>query len=163
MGILDGSFFRWGKSDGAGKSSSKPKSVSPHSTQFAHSHTGPNSTNSAQSQHSLRKDLLKVVLFVLDEARLAGPLNATAPAPVRHAELMTAIAATLHRPLWPLRIPKRLLRAGVGEVAELFVDGQRVTPDRLQALGFEFRYATIDAALREALAPTGRAAASVDG
>jgi hypothetical protein len=51
-----------GKGDSAGKSSSRPKSVSPHSTQFAHSHTGPQSTTSAQSQHSLRKDLLKVVL-----------------------------------------------------------------------------------------------------
>ena len=108
-------------------------------------------------------DLLDVVSFVLDEAKLAGPLNATAPTPVRHAELMSAIAATLRRPLWPLRIPGRLLRASVGEVAELFVDGQRVTPDRLQALGFEFRYATIEAALRQALAPTARAAASVDG
>ena len=108
-------------------------------------------------------DLLDVVSFVLDEAKLAGPLNATAPTPVRHTELMTAIAATLRRPLWPLRIPGRLLRASVGEVAELFVDGQRVMPDRLQALKFEFRYATIDAALRQALAPTARAAASVDG
>ena len=56
-------------------------------------------------------DLLGVVCFVLDEATLAGPLNATAPTPVRHAELMAAMAATLRRPLWPLRIPARLLRA----------------------------------------------------
>jgi len=108
-------------------------------------------------------DLLDAVTFVLDEARLAGPFNATAPAPVRHAELMAAIAATLGRPLWPIRIPARLLRAAVGEVAELFVDGQRVTPDRLQALGFKFRYATIDAALRKSLGRPTRAAASVGG
>ena len=101
--------------------------------------------------------------FVLDEARLAGPLNATAPVPVRHTELMTTLAATLRRPLWPVHIPARLLRAGVGEVAELFVDGQRVMPDRLQALGFKFRYATIDSALRQALEPAEHAGASVNG
>jgi uncharacterized protein (TIGR01777 family) len=109
------------------------------------------------------EDLLGVVQFVLDEAKLAGPLNATAPMPVRHAELMTEIAATLHRPLWPARIPARVLCACVGEVAELFVAGQRVTPDRLQALEFEFRYATIDAALRNALGTQERSTASVDG
>jgi uncharacterized protein (TIGR01777 family) len=96
-------------------------------------------------------DLLRVVLFALDQETLAGPLNATAPHPVRHTELMTTIAATLHRPLWPVLIPARLLRFGLGELAELFVDGQRVVPDRLRALGFEFRYPTIEAALEQAL------------
>jgi NAD dependent epimerase/dehydratase family enzyme len=38
-----------------------------------------------------------------------------------------------------------------------------VTPDRLQALKFEFRYATIDAALRNALGMQERSTASVDG
>jgi uncharacterized protein (TIGR01777 family) len=100
-------------------------------------------------------DLLDVIAFVLAETTLAGPLNATAPTPVRHEELMAAMAATLRRPLWPVRVPARLLRAGLGELAELFVDGQRVTPDRLQALKFRFRYPTIDAALEHALARGG--------
>jgi hypothetical protein len=106
-------------------------------------------------------DLLGVICFVLDEATLAGPLNATAPTPVRHAELMAAMAATLRRPLWPLRIPAGLLRAGLGELAELFVDGQRVTPERLLALKFRFRYPTIGAAIEHALGPTARAAETV--
>ena len=108
-------------------------------------------------------DLLDVILFALDQETLAGPLNATAPNPVRHAELMAAIAAKLHRPLWPVRIPARLLRAGLGELAELFVDGQRVTPDRLLALKFTFRYATIDAALEQALAPAAEPETRVRG
>ena len=101
-------------------------------------------------------DLLDLIAFVLAEGRLAGPLNATAPEPVRHEELMATMAATLRRPLWPVRVPARILRAGLGELAELFVDGQRVTPDRLLALKFRFRYATIDTALEQALAPRAR-------
>ncbi|RPI64264.1 MAG: DUF1731 domain-containing protein, partial [Lysobacterales bacterium] len=107
-------------------------------------------------------DLLDVVCFVLDEKSLAGPLNATAPTPVRHAELMAAMAATLRRPLWPVRIPAGLLRAGFGELAELFVEGQRVTPERLLALKFKFRYSTIGGALEQALGPAARAAAAVN-
>jgi uncharacterized protein (TIGR01777 family) len=98
-------------------------------------------------------DLLDLILFVLDEATLAGPINATAPSPVRHAELMAAIAATLRRPLWPFKVPARLLTLALGELAELFVAGQRVLPVRAQALGFEFRYPKIEAALAEALGP----------
>ena len=102
-------------------------------------------------------DLLDLIAFVLAEATLAGPLNATAPVPVRHEELMATIAATLRRPLWPVRVPARLVRAVIGELAELFVDGQRVTPDRPLALKFKFRYATIEAALEQALAVSPRA------
>ena len=97
-------------------------------------------------------DLLALVLFVLDERTLAGPLNATAPEPARHMEVMTAIAAALGRPLWPLPVPARLLGAVLGELAELFVAGQRVVPERARALGFVFRHATIDAALTDLLA-----------
>jgi uncharacterized protein (TIGR01777 family) len=96
-------------------------------------------------------DLVEAVLFVLDQETLAGPLNATAPEPVRHGELMATMAAQLHRPLWPMRIPAGTLRWMLGELAELFVDGQRVTPERLLALKFEFRYPTIDSALEQLL------------
>ena len=94
-----------------------------------------------------RDDLIELFLFVLDQETLAGPLNATAPTPVRHAELMEAIAVSLGRRLWPVNVPAKLLRTVLGELAQLFVDGQRVTPDRALALGFHFRYATIGAAL----------------
>ena len=102
-------------------------------------------------------DLTDIVLFALDQETLAGPFNAVAPEPVSHAELMRTIATTLHRPLWPVRIPAAPLRAALGELAELFVDGQRVVPERLIALKFEFRYPTIAAALEQALAKRGDA------
>ena len=108
-------------------------------------------------------DLLDLISFVLAEKTLAGPVNATAPVPVRHDELMKTIASTLRRPLWPVRIPASILRFGLGELAELFVDGQRVTPDRLLALKFRFRYATLGAALEQALASTPHAATAVKG
>jgi uncharacterized protein (TIGR01777 family) len=105
-------------------------------------------------------DLLALMLFVLDRQTLAGPLNATAPTPVRHAELMTAIAAALRRRLLPLAVPAFVLRGALGELAELFVDGQRVLPERATALGFRFRYATIGAALAQIFAPAKAAAPS---
>jgi NAD dependent epimerase/dehydratase family enzyme len=55
-------------------------------------------------------------------------------------------------------VPAIVLRAALGELAELFVDGQRVLPKRALELGFTFRYETIDSALH-ALLTRGRAAA----
>ena len=76
---------------------------------------------------------------------------------------MTTVAATLHRPLWPVSIPAPVLRGGLGELAELFVAGQHVVPDRLRALGFVFRYPTIEAALEQALGRRAAAAERVSG
>jgi uncharacterized protein (TIGR01777 family) len=103
-------------------------------------------------------DLAELFLFVLEQETLAGPLNATALAPMRHEDFMAAMAAALRvRPLW-IRVPERALRAGLGELAQFFVDGQRVVPERATALGFRFRYATAGAALENLLAPSAGAA-----
>jgi uncharacterized protein len=104
-----------------------------------------------------RDDLLELCVFLLERGDIVGALNATAPNPVRHIELMRSIAATLGRRLLPLAVPALVLRCALGELAELFVDGQRVLPKRALELGFRFRYETLDAALRALLAP-GRAA-----
>jgi len=97
-------------------------------------------------------DLLRLVLFVLDRRTLTGALNATSPEPVRNADFMAALAATLKRPLWPVRIPAPLVRAALGELAELFVDGQRVVPERALELGFLFKHPELAGALSDLLA-----------
>jgi uncharacterized protein (TIGR01777 family) len=98
-------------------------------------------------------DLLELVLFVLGKKTLTGALNATAPEPVRAEAFMRALAGTLRRPLWPVRIPAPVVRGALGELAELFVDGQRVVPARALELGFRFAHPEIAGALRQLLAP----------
>jgi hypothetical protein len=94
-------------------------------------------------------DLIELIVFVLDQRTLAGPINATAPEPVTHRQFMHTLAASMQRRLLPFAVPACLLRAALGELAQLFVDGQRVMPARAQALGFEFRYPGLDAALAD--------------
>jgi uncharacterized protein (TIGR01777 family) len=103
-------------------------------------------------------DLVALIQFVLEQETLAGPCNATAPQAVRHERFMRALANTLDRHLWPLAVPARLLRSVLGELAELFVDGQRVIPERAIALGFEFKYPGIDNALSAALGASAQLA-----
>lgn len=85
-------------------------------------------------------------------AEVEGPVNLTAPAPVTNREFTKRLAEVLHRPaLLPIPSfgPKLLLG---GELADaLLYTGQRVLPAKLQASGYRFEHASLDAALRAAL------------
>ncbi|MFM2152206.1 MAG: hypothetical protein RL199_641, partial [Pseudomonadota bacterium] len=93
-----------------------------------------------------RDDVVRLVLHALDTPTVAGPVNATAPEPVRQADLARAIGRTLHRPCW-LPVPRLALQMAMGEVAAMLVEGQRVIPGRARASGFRFAHDDLDATL----------------
>ncbi|MDZ7884335.1 MAG: TIGR01777 family oxidoreductase [Mycobacterium sp.] len=97
-------------------------------------------------------DLLDVYHRALYDDRLAGPVNAVAPEPVRNNDYTAALGRVLHRPtLLPVPSfgPKLLLGAqGARELAEA---DQRVVPAKLTGLGHTFRRPVIDAALAHEL------------
>jgi predicted DCC family thiol-disulfide oxidoreductase YuxK len=99
------------------------------------------------------EDLVRLLEFAIDTPRASGALNAVSPNPVTHRQFQEALAQQTRRPLW-LRVPAFVLRVGLGEMAQLLVDGQRVVPTRATALGFEFRYRRIRDALRMLLGTT---------
>lgn len=96
-------------------------------------------------------DMTRIINFALESPRLAGPINATAPAPVRHRPFMATAACLLHRPLL-VRVPAWALRRALGEMSQLLVDGQRVIPTALMAAGFRFEHPDIESALSDLLA-----------
>ncbi len=93
-------------------------------------------------------DVVGMIKFALDDARVSGKLNATAPEPVRNRDLARAIGKVLGRPS-ALAAPEVALRFGLGEMIEAVVSSQRALPRRALELGYRFRYPTIEAALRE--------------
>lgn len=95
-------------------------------------------------------DLLRVMHLALTDPRMHGPVNATAPHPVRHGLFMHSVARALHRPLW-LRVPARVLRPVLGEMGQLLLDGQRVIPRVLQEVGFRFHHPCVEDALKDLL------------
>lgn len=96
-------------------------------------------------------DLLRVVELALDDATLSGAVNAVSPNPERQRDFQRALAQTLRRWFW-MWIPATLLRAALGEMAELLVKGQRVAPRRLLERRFAFRYALLKDALAQLFA-----------
>jgi uncharacterized protein (TIGR01777 family) len=95
-------------------------------------------------------DLAGIVLAALDDERFSGAMNATAPEPVRNAELAKALGRALRRPAL-LPVPGMALRALYGEMSEVVTTGARVVPAKALMNGYEFRYAQLDEALQAAL------------
>ena len=90
------------------------------------------------------------MLFALETDTLRGPINVTSPQPVRHAEFMADLAKR-RRSLVGVKAPAGLMRAFLGELAQLFVDGQKVLPVAAFALGFKFRFEKLHGALNDLL------------
>ncbi|MFO0876657.1 MAG: TIGR01777 family oxidoreductase [Gemmataceae bacterium] len=96
------------------------------------------------------EDLVSLFLFALDNPRVTGPLNGTAPNPVTNSEFSRSLGKALHRPslVWT---PGFALRILLGEAAAIVTSGQRVIPARPLALGYTFRYPTLQPALAQIL------------
>lgn len=96
------------------------------------------------------RDLADMLIFALERSEVVGPFNAVAPEPVRMREFAAAVGRVLERPVW-VPIPAVAVRCALGEVACLVVQGARVHPMKLEALGFRHTHADLDLALRDLL------------
>src|SRR6266849_6173848 len=95
-------------------------------------------------------DEVGVILWALDST-VRGPVNSVAPNPVRMKEFAQALGTALHRPaLFP--VPALVLRLGLGEMAEVLLEGQRAVPRKALNGGYRFRYGELHAALHDLLA-----------
>ncbi|MDA8343880.1 MAG: TIGR01777 family oxidoreductase [Thermaerobacter sp.] len=96
-------------------------------------------------------DVVGLILHALSDERARGPINLTAPNPVRNGTFGRAMGAALYRPA-VVPLPAVAVRLAFGEMGEtVLLSGQRVLPQRALALGYEFREPEIDGALRRIL------------
>ncbi len=95
-------------------------------------------------------DWVTLALFAVENLDVAGPLNASAPWPVRNVDFTKTLAATLHRPA-VLRVPAFALRAALGGFSAELLDSKRVLPAVATAHGFGFRFPELPPAMRDIL------------
>ena len=96
-------------------------------------------------------DAVGAIIHLLTRETLEGPVNVTAPLPLRNRDFTRILGETLSRPT-PFPVPAAALRLAFGQMADgTLLASTRVVPQRLLASGFRFHYPDLDAALRHVL------------
>lgn len=97
-------------------------------------------------------DVVSAIEHALATDALSGPVNFTAPDPVRNAEFATALGHALHRPAL-IPVPAVALRLALGEMADAtLLASQRAVPARLAGSGYQFKDTELGPALERLLA-----------
>ena len=96
-------------------------------------------------------DWTALVSWLLDQDDVQGPVNLTAPQPVTNRKFSQVLAGALERPCWPVGVPGFVLRALLGDMAGLALEGQRVIPRTALDAGYEFLFPSLEPALKDIL------------
>jgi len=97
-----------------------------------------------------RDDVVRMVKTAMENDAITGPMNVTAPVPVRNADFARALGHVLDRPA-VLPTPGFALKLALGEMATMLLTGQRVLPAAASAAGYEFAHPELDGALRASI------------
>lgn len=97
------------------------------------------------------EDLADIYLFLIKEKTVEGPVNCTAPNPVRNREFTRALGETLGKPTFMPSVPGFMIKTLMGEFGSTLLKGQRVLPKVLLDHAFQFRFPEITNALRDLL------------
>jgi uncharacterized protein (TIGR01777 family) len=98
-----------------------------------------------------RDDEVGLILWALDNERVSGVINATAPNPATNRDFSKALGRALGRPA-VVPIPGFVLDLKFGgEFGAVLRGGQRVVPKRALELGYEFQHPDLDEALKDLL------------
>ncbi len=97
------------------------------------------------------EDLAGIYSHLIAQKNISGPINCTAPNPVRNIDLTKTLGEVLGKPTFLPAVPGFMLRMIMGEFGSVLLEGQKVLPKRLLDMGFHFKFPKIKQALEDLL------------
>ncbi|MGD8982614.1 MAG: TIGR01777 family oxidoreductase, partial [Desulfobacteraceae bacterium] len=97
------------------------------------------------------EDLAGIYSHLIAQKNISGPINCTAPNPVRNMDLTKTLGEVLGKPTFMPAVPGFVLRMIMGEFGSVLLEGQKVLPNRLLDTGFRFKFPKIKKALQDLL------------
>jgi len=97
------------------------------------------------------EDLANIYSYLIAERNISGPINCTAPNPIKNRDLTKTLAEVLGKPTFMPAVPGFMLRLIMGEFGSVLLEGQKVLPSRLLDMGFRFKFPEIKEALQDLL------------
>lgn len=100
-----------------------------------------------------RDDVVGFLLRAISDPKIEGVYNLVAPEPVRNVDFAHSLGHVLHRPSI-LPVPAIALKLALGEMADqTILASQRVSAEKLAAVGFAYAHPTLEGALRQIASP----------
>jgi uncharacterized protein (TIGR01777 family) len=97
-------------------------------------------------------DHAAAVRHVLTTDDVTGPVNLVAPEPVTNRDFTKALGPVLHRPTWPVGVPRQVLHLVLGEFADDVLASFRIAPTVLERTHFAYSHPDLPSALQAAVA-----------
>lgn len=98
-----------------------------------------------------RNDLCRAFLWAMENEAISGVYNAVAPLPERNKPLVQATATALDKSVLIVPVPAFGLRLALGEMADVVLNSNLISAEKIQAAGFVFEYPALANALRHIL------------
>ncbi|MFV8327146.1 TIGR01777 family oxidoreductase [Flavobacterium sp. ZS1P14] len=96
-------------------------------------------------------DLCRVYLEAVVNEEMNGPYNAAVNDNSTNAVFSKTLARLLGYSIWLPHVPAFVLKLAMGEMSKIVLNGRRVSSEKLEKRGFQFKYKNLEEALRNCL------------
>lgn len=95
-------------------------------------------------------DVTGMILWALQNENVSGAMNIASPKPVRMEEFARTLGKVMNKPSF-FRVPAFVIKALMGELAVIVLEGNKAVPAKALELGYGFRHTNLEQALRDLL------------
>lgn len=96
-------------------------------------------------------DICNMYVEAFENKKIHGIYNAVAPEHITNTELTKNIAAALHKKIRLPNIPSLVLKAMLGKMAVVLLEGSRISCEKIEKEGFQFQFPKLNNALKHLL------------
>ena len=90
-------------------------------------------------------DLCNIYIKAIKDAQINGIYNAVSPEHITNKQLTSIIAKRLNKKIWLPNIPKFVLHLLFGEMSTILLKGSRVSSEKIEKSGFNFKFKELKA------------------
>lgn len=96
-------------------------------------------------------DLCAIYLEAIHNTQMIGAYNAAINDNTNNESFSKTLCKIYGYSLWLPNVPAFLIKIALGEMAQILLTGRRVSSDKIEKLGFQFRFKNLENALRDCL------------
>lgn len=96
-------------------------------------------------------DMARMFVQAIEDEKMNGFYNGVAPTPATNKEIVYATKKALDRPALILPAPAAVLRLAMGEMADMILHSTKVSSEKIEKTGFQFRFPDLVPAIKDLL------------